>query len=134
MLNLRQELHAEHRQFQTVAGALLWYAERRKRREGPHGTLNPDREPCPAHLALADMATHAKIAGCLRERDLADYGFDPPVTSERLEALLVFYQHDEPQHLLAERLGMTWSRFCRECRRTRNVIRRRMDAAGLLAA
>lgn len=133
MLNLRQELHAEHRQFQTVAGAMLWYAERRSRKEGSAIPLEVGVVPRSEHERAVAEATYAKIAACLAERDPADYAFDPPLTEWRIASYLHWCRSDESTHDLADRAGMTGPVFDRERRRTRNLLRRRFREAGLLA-
>lgn len=132
--SVAEELGATARTFNHVKGCLLWYAEHRLHREGiPSIVIGEEgRIPRSPTQIAATQATYAKIASCMKERDPADYDFDPPITPGRITDLLIFYQSDEPAYDMATRRGVTWPAFVRECRRTRNVLRRRFVEALLV--
>jgi hypothetical protein len=127
-----RELGAEVRTFKTDSGCLLWFVQERARRMGIQVKLESGATPISREAREVQNATYASIAASLTEAAPSDYSFDPPITEERLNQLVHWYLSDEPQQSLADRLGMSWARFCREARRTRNVIRRRMYARGLI--
>jgi hypothetical protein len=127
-----RELGAEVRTFKTDSGCLLWFVQERARRMGIQVKLESGATPISREAREIQNATYASIAASLTEAAPSDYSFDPPITEERLNQLVHFYLSDEPQQALADKLGMSWARFCKEARRTRNVIRRRMRARGLI--
>jgi hypothetical protein len=50
-----------------------------------------------------------------------------------VEALLWWFSSDRSAAEFKKgNYGMTWAAFCEDCRKIRNVIRRRMKARGLL--
>lgn len=133
---LREELQVKTLTFSTIAKAFLWYAEQRGRKESARVPLELGRVPAPAFMREISNATYARIAACLTETAPEDYAFDPKIDDERLEALLLFYVTDGGASDWSQRneakFGMSWSKFCRECRRTRNVLKRRMQGRGVI--
>lgn len=133
---LYPELSAPARTFQTVKGAIIWYAEHRSRKESARAPLEIGSVPVPAVSRAVAEATYARLAACLVERAPEDYDFDPLVTDGRVEGLLLWYITDggasDWKQRNEARFGMTWCKFSYEARRTRNVVRRRMQARGLI--
>jgi len=137
------DLTATPRTFSSSGQALFWYVDEFARRVGIKASLEWGSVPMPAVAREEREATYTRIVAALRERDETDYPFDPPLTEERLSALVCWYTSDEagsaaPRLLrkFARALGLrseTWPAFCHECRRTRNVIRRRFQERGLVA-
>ena len=133
------ELSAAPHVFSSAGQALFFYVREFGRRTGIQVPLEYGSIPMP-HVAREQReATYARIVAALHEREPEDYSFDPLLTEERLNALVHWYMSDQPRASLveafADALGLrseTWSAFCRECRRTRNMFRRRMLGRGLV--
>lgn len=133
------EISAERHVFANAGQALFFYVREFSRRVGIQAPLESGSIPMP-HVAREQReATYARIVGALHEREPEDYSFDPLMTEDRLNALVHWYMSDVPRASLveafADALGLrsyTWVAFDYECKRTRNVFRRRMSARGLV--
>jgi hypothetical protein len=117
------ERAAEALRFKDISDVLLWYVEARARKTNLPSLLRTGDDPGPELPRGARSATYTAIVGCLVERSAEDYPFDPKVTEERVEQLLHYYSSKKNPPRGAE---------LEEVRRTRNVLRRRMKARGLL--
>ncbi|SRR6266849_1637181 len=134
-----RELVAEPHVFSSAGQALFFYVREFGRRTGIQVPLEYGSIPMP-HVAREQReATYARVVAALHEREPEDYSFDPRLTEERLNALVHWYMSDMPRASLVEAFaetllcGETWVAFDRECKKTRNVFRRRMKARGLVA-
>jgi len=133
------ELSATPHVFSSAGQALFFYVREFGRRTGIQVPLESGSIPMP-HVAREQReATYARIVAALHEREPEDYSFDPLLTEGRLNALVHWYMSDQPRASLVEAFSKalelrseTWVAFCRECRRTRNMFRRRMQGRGLV--
>ncbi len=135
-----RELSAATHVFSSAGQALFFYVREFGRRTGIQVPLEYGSIPMPRVVREQREATYARIVAALHEREPEDYSFDPPLTEERLNALVHWYMSDQPRASLVEAFAKalelrseTWVAFCRECRRTRNMFRRRMSGRGLVA-
>lgn len=127
---------AQARTFSTVAGALLFYAnQRRKRmRTGPalEGSMPRNEEQIEA-----DAEAYARIVGCLTARAPEDWDERYELREEAIAHLIAYYDSttdadNSSLEAIAHRLDMTLPKFLDYVRKTRNAIRRRMTARGVL--
>ena len=136
------DLQATPRTFASAGAALFWYVDEFARRVGIKASLEWGSVPMPAVAREEREATYARVVAALTVTAPEDYPFDPPLTTGRLEALVGWYMQEEPgsaaprllRRFAAELGATTWPAFCRECRKTRNVLRRRFQARGLVCA
>src|SRR5713226_7618231 len=129
---LARELSADPHVFSSAGQALFFYVREFGRRTGIQVPLEYGSIPM-SHVEREQReATYARIVAALHEREPEDYSLDPLLTEERLNALVHWYMSDQPRASLVEAFAevldaYTWVSFCRECRRTRNLFRRRME-------
>lgn len=121
-----RELGAEPRRFNSVRAMLSWWQAEHARRSGTHCAIAVSSPigVSPSNAAERS-ATYAKVIACLAPRAPEDLSGDLRLTSRRLANLLAWYDSalDQPSP------GRSSS-----ARKTRNQLRRRMLARGLLVA
>lgn len=125
--------------FRSFGAILFFYVNEFSRRTRISIPLEWGAVPMPAWEQERREHNYARVVASLHGREPEDYDFDPRITEGRLNALAHWYMTDQPRSSLveafAEALNLrseSWSSFCRECRRTRNTLRRRWQARGLM--
>jgi hypothetical protein len=137
-----REMGARTRSFKCLEQAICWWTDERARRGCRALPVQMGSGPRSQASIDETNATFAMLTQCLAERHPADVE-DWPLSSWRVEALAAWYASgaiwmpgempsDNGRTFLAERLG--WSvevceRFMGE---TASVLRRRMQARGLI--
>lgn len=122
----------EVRQFKSTAHAVLWYVAQKERRALRANPLERGTSRAPQAYIDAQQATYARLIPCFeRQRDEADLEDDFLLFWRRIEDLARWYGHSAVR--LADDLGLSTYELARYCRFTERVLRRRLEARGLLA-
>lgn len=127
------------RTFPTVKGCLLWYVEQRSRRMGRSIDLAGVGSPTSQEHVDQVEATFARVACCLvawdRANDLEpDPLGDADATLARVDALAQWMRSsaERGQQRMADTVGLSMQSASRYFGHVENVLRRRMQARGLI--
>lgn len=130
--DLARELGAEIRQFKSVAHCVLWYVAQKERRSLRAHPMERGISRAPQAYIDAQQATYARLVLVMEtQRDPADVEEDFLLFWRRIEDLARWYEHSAIH--LADELGMSEDAVNSYCRFTERVVRRRLEARGLLA-
>jgi hypothetical protein len=128
-----RELGARPRTFTTVKGALLEYF-RQHTRGGR--AMDPGRDsggPVSQQRLDETQATYAGLIKCMVEHDPdVDLRGDTRTTEASIAELAAWYVSTIAQQHMADVARMSMQSFSRRCGRTERVLRRRMQAHGVL--
>lgn len=129
---IAKELCCEVRQFKSVAHAVLWYVAQKERRSLRANPMERGASRAPQAYIDEQQATYARLVVVMEsQRDPADLEDDFLLFWRRIEDLARWYGHSAVR--LADDLGLSTYELARYCRFTERVIRRRLEARGLLA-
>lgn len=132
---LARDLHADTRTFTSVRMAVIWYVTQKARRSLHSVPLESGSGRPPQEHIDQVHATYAKLALCIeRQHDEADIDDEFLLFGRRVADLATWYvsSAERGQQSLADAMGFTPADLTKYCLFTENVLRRRMEARGLL--
>lgn len=130
--SVARDLGAEGRQFKSVAHAVLWYIAQKERRSLRAIPMERGAPRAPQAHIDAQQATYARLVLVMEsQRDPADMDDEFLLFWRRVEDLARWYEYSAVH--LADELGMGEDGVNRYCRLTERILRRRLEARGLLA-
>jgi hypothetical protein len=132
---LARELGGEVRCFKSPREAVLWYVAQKARRSLRSVPLESGSGRPPQEHVDQVHATYAKLALCIeRQHDEADLDDEFLLFGRRVAHLATWYvsSAERGQQSLADAMGFTAAELAKYCLLTESVIRRRMQARGLL--
>src|SRR3954471_22703063 len=127
-----RELAGEVRQFKSVAHCVLWYVAQKERRSLRAVPMERGGSRAPQAYIDAQQATYARLVVVMEsQRDPADLEDDFLLFWRRIEHLARWYGHSAQS--LQDELGLGEQGLASYCRFTERILRRRLEARGLLA-
>ena len=128
---LARELGAEVRQFKSVAHAVLWYIVQKERRSLRAAPMERGASRAPQSHIDSMQATYARLIPVMEsQRDPADLDDEFLLFWRRVDDLSRWYANGDG---LQGELGLGEQALAGYCRLTESVLRRRLEARGLLA-
>jgi hypothetical protein len=130
-----REMAGEVRCFRSPREAILWYIAQKARRSLRSVPLESGSGRPPQEHVNQVHATYAKLALCIeRQHDEADLDDEFLLFGRRVAHLATWYvsSAERGQQSLADEMGFTAAELAKYCLLTELVIRRRMQARGLL--
>lgn len=129
---LARELGCEVRCFKSTAHAVLWYVAQKERRSLRAHPMERGISRAPQAYLDAQQVTYARLIVVMETlQDPADVEDDFLLFWRRIEDLARWYEHSAIH--LADELGMSEDAVNSYCRFTERIVRRRLEARGLLA-